>query len=157
MIKAQWFIKIFFILLFSEYALSKEIYVVSIGRSIEQVQELAGKADSINMQEADEITGMGITQSHVYSGANLDFHKGQNGFYLWKVEINSSEWAYSDKRIKIGVNSALVLSVLGEPASKEPESNKSVWFYHFKEFDGWLRIEFQNDKLIKILAVEDWT
>jgi len=147
------------ILFFSTNATSVDISenVLSLGLQENIIRSNLGPPSSIKHEIPDEITGMNQTKLLQYNGAKLDFHLSPNGFYLWRLELTSNKYSYSNKRVKVGVNSEEILKVFGQPSSKEVSGEVIAWLYQIKGFDGWIRIKLINNVVVSIMATEDWT
>jgi len=150
----------FLVILFisgSVFAVELDGNVISIGQSESLWLSKLGKPISIDLDEPDEMFGMNRTKSLKYKGANLDFHLGSNGFYLWRLKLTSSDLSYLHNKVRVGAKANEISSALGEPSSKEIGDKAIVWFYHTKGFDGWVRIELINNVVVSIFATEDWS
>lgn len=159
MIRTFCVFKFFVILLISGsiFAVEFDGNVVSIGQSDSLWLSKLGKPISIDLAEPDEMFGMNQTKLLKYKGANLDFHLGSNGFYLWRLKLTTSDLSYLHNTVRVGAKANDISNALGEPSSKENGDKSIVWFYHTKGFDGWVRIELIDNIVVSIFATEDWS
>jgi len=159
MIRVLCVIQFLVLLLFTPSAISVELdlNVISIGQYESSLLSKLGEPISVLLDGPDEITGMNKTKLLKYKGANLDFHLGSNGFYLWRLELTSSDLSYLHKAVRVGAKANDISKALGDPSSKKTDDGSVVWFYHTKGFDGWVNIQLTNGVVVSIVATEDWT
>ena len=131
--------------------------ILKLGEKEDVVIAGVGKPHKIVEHPADEMFDMDVTKTMSFKGATLDFHRGSDGFYLYKLELTQSDYSYFDKRIFVGVNRATIENVLGAPSSTRFTSEFDVMHYNTKGFDGRLLFRLIDDVVVSIFVTEDWS
>lgn len=105
----------------------------------------------------DEEFGMNHTRELKLDSMSLDLHLGKSGYYVWRLVITGSGWAYRNQNIYIGASESELMKIFGRPEDKEVEGDVTHYIYRLYDFDSWSKISVRGGKIIEILAAEDWT
>ena len=105
----------------------------------------------------DEYSDMNIIKEVKLDSLRLDLHLGKSGYYVWRLEITDSGWAYRNPNIYIGASESELIKYFGLPESKEIEGDVTHYIYRLYEFDSWSNISVKGGKIIEIFAAEDFT
>ncbi|MCP4932418.1 MAG: hypothetical protein GY912_10625 [Candidatus Marinimicrobia bacterium] len=130
---------------------------IDIGMLEANVLSTYGSPANIIQYPDDEEYGMGKTKLITYEGVKLDLRLGDQGYYIWRLRILGSPWAYRNKKLSVGVTTEELRAILGIPLSTKIDGATEFYYYHPYSFDGWATIKIENGVVIEILATEDWT
>lgn len=89
-----------------------------------------------------------------YRGLTVELLGDRDGkdFEVIELIITSPRWAASG--VKIGASTNEVVRRFGDPISKEPRNNRTVYHYVTPDNLGNVNFEFQRGRLVKILMSE---
>jgi hypothetical protein len=105
----------------------------------------------------DEEYGMNYTKEVKLNSLSLDLHLGKSDYYIWRLAITGSGWAYRNANIFIGASVSELIKTFGQPVSKELEGDVINYIYRLYDFDSWSKISVRDGKIIAIFAAEDWS
>ncbi|MEE4246553.1 MAG: hypothetical protein V2I33_14180 [Kangiellaceae bacterium] len=151
-------ISLLFFMIFTTFSFSEEGRLVfDLGMDESGLEKIYIQSPSVQSFPPDEEFGMSHTKTIRLPSIVIGLHQGEKGFYVWRLDITGSGWAFHHPSIFIGAAESELEKHIGIPESKEVEDGVTHYFFRLYPQDSWVKISVKEGRVTKIFAAEDWT